>query len=55
VLENRKFPTVIIAFTALDEADVLGHLSHPTFDGYCQKGKPPDVLVALIWFFERAG
>jgi len=51
----RAGNTVIIAFTALDEADVLGHLSHPTFDGYCQKGQPPDVLVALIWFFERAG
>ncbi|OTP72833.1 hypothetical protein PAMC26577_19720 [Caballeronia sordidicola] len=46
----RAGSIVIIAFTALDEADILGHLSHPTFDGYCQKGQPPDVLMALIKF-----
>ena len=51
----RAGNTVIIAFTASDEADVLAHLSHPTFDGYCQKGQPPDLLVASIWFSERAG
>lgn len=45
---------VIIAFTALDEVDILGRLSHPIFDGYCQKGQPPDVLVALIKSFGPA-
>jgi CheY-like chemotaxis protein len=47
----RAGSIVIIAFTALDEADILGHLSHPPFDSYCQKGQPPDVLVALIKTF----
>jgi two-component system, OmpR family, response regulator len=42
---------LIIAFTAHDEADVLGRLSHPTFDGYCQKGQPPSALIALIHHF----
>jgi two-component system, OmpR family, response regulator len=51
----RAGNTVVIAFIALNEADVLGHRPHPTFDGYCQKGQSPDVLVALIRFFERAG
>jgi two-component system OmpR family response regulator len=44
---------VIIAFTALDEADVLRHLAHKTFDGYCQKGQPPETLVSLIDLFGR--
>jgi two-component system OmpR family response regulator len=47
----RAGNTVILAFTALDEADVLGHLSHPLFDGYCQKGQPPAALIALIRHF----
>ena len=44
---------VIIAFTALDEAEVLRHLLHTAFDGYCQKGQSPLVLVALIESFGR--
>jgi two-component system OmpR family response regulator len=44
---------VIIAFTALDEADVLRHLLHTSFDGYCQKGQSPTVLVSLINSFGR--
>ena len=44
---------VIIAFTALDEAEVLRHLFHTSFDGYCQKGQSPLVLVALINSFGR--
>jgi CheY-like chemotaxis protein len=39
---------VVIAFTALDEDEVLRHLTHLIFDGYCQKGQPPSVLVGLI-------
>jgi two-component system, OmpR family, response regulator len=42
---------LIIAFTALDEAEVLTHGSHAMFDGYCQKGQPPAVLIALIEHF----
>jgi two-component system OmpR family response regulator len=41
----------IIAFTALDEAEVQRHLSDHEFDGYCQKGQPPATLLALIWTF----
>jgi two-component system OmpR family response regulator len=44
---------VIIAFTVLDEAEVLRHLLHTSFDGYCQKGQSPLVLVALIDSFGR--
>jgi CheY-like chemotaxis protein len=49
----RTDSIVIIAFTALDEAEVLRHLFHTSFDGYCQKGQSPMVLVALIDSFER--
>ena len=44
---------VIIAFTALDEAEVMRNLLHTAFDGYCQKGQSPLVLVALIDSFGR--
>lgn len=44
---------VVIAFTALDEDEVLKHLAHETFDGYCQKGQPPETLVSLINLFGR--
>jgi CheY-like chemotaxis protein len=47
----RTRAIVIIAFTALDEADVL--LFHTSFDGYCQKGQSPTVLVSLINSFGR--
>jgi two-component system, OmpR family, response regulator len=42
---------VILAFTALDESEVRRHLTHITFDGYCQKGQSPAALVALIEYF----
>lgn len=47
---------VILAFTALDEREVLRHLTHSnttSFDGYCQKGQSPTVLLALIEHFIR--
>jgi CheY-like chemotaxis protein len=47
----RTGNTIILAFTALDEADVLRHLRHQIFDGYCQKGQSPDALIALIEHF----
>lgn len=47
----RTGNTVILAFTSLDEADVLRHLRHQVFDGYCQKGQSPDALIALIGHF----
>jgi len=49
----RTSHIVIIAFTALDEAEVRRHLLHTSFDGYCQKGQSPSVLVALIDSFGR--
>ncbi|AME26888.1 response regulator [Burkholderia sp. PAMC 26561] len=49
----RTGSIVIIAFTALDEAEVLRHLLHTSFDGYCQKGQSPGVLIALIDSFGR--
>jgi two-component system, OmpR family, response regulator len=42
---------IILAFTALDESEVLRHLTHLMFDGYCQKGQSPAALVALIEYF----
>jgi CheY-like chemotaxis protein len=49
----RTGSIIILAFTALDEAEVLRHLTHLTFDGYCQKGQSPAALVALIEHFMR--
>ncbi|RFU44541.1 response regulator [Paraburkholderia sp. DHOC27] len=38
----------IIAFTALDEAEVRRHFADHEFDGYCQKGQQTSHLVDLI-------
>jgi len=51
--DSRTGSIVIIAFTALDEAEVLRHLRHTSFDGYCQKGQSPLVLMTLINSFGR--
>jgi CheY-like chemotaxis protein len=40
--------TVIFAFTALQAQEVQRHLIGHEFDGYCQKGQPPDALVTFI-------
>lgn len=45
---DRTRETVIIAFTALGEETVRPEAVHAGFDGYCQKGNPPDALVDLI-------
>lgn len=42
---------VIVAHTALDEAEVRRHLSDSEFDGYCQKGQSPAKLLELIKTF----
>ena len=47
----RTGSIIILAFTALDEAEVLRHGSHAMFDGYCQKGQSPAALIALIEHF----
>jgi CheY-like chemotaxis protein len=39
---------VIIAFTALHAQEVQRHLIGHEFDGYCQKGQPPDALVTFL-------
>jgi two-component system, OmpR family, response regulator len=41
----------IIAFTALDEAELCRHLAGQEFDGYCQKGQSPANLLALVMAF----
>ncbi|MGX7002298.1 response regulator [Caballeronia sp. KNU42] len=46
--DPRTSENVIIAFTALDEAEVLRHLTGNEFDAYCQKGQPPTQLLGLI-------
>jgi two-component system, OmpR family, response regulator len=46
--DPRTRGTAIIAFTALDEAEVRRHPVGNHFDGYCQKGQSPAQLVALI-------
>lgn len=46
--DQRTSGIAIIAFTALDETEVLRHLTDHEFDGYCQKGQPPTHLLALI-------
>ncbi|MEX3897864.1 PleD family two-component system response regulator [Paraburkholderia sp. BR10954] len=43
----------LIARTALDEAEVRRQLAGQEFDGYAQKGCPPDPLVALVRLFAR--
>jgi two-component system OmpR family response regulator len=47
----RTGNTVIIAFTALDEANVLRNITHQSLDGYCQKGQSPAALISLIEHF----
>lgn len=40
--------SVIIAFTALDEREVLRRVNGTEFDGYCQKGQILDALATFI-------
>jgi CheY-like chemotaxis protein len=49
--DPRTHQIVILAFTALDESEVLRQLTHQMFDGYCQKGQSPNALIALIEHF----
>ncbi|SAL23041.1 response regulator receiver protein [Caballeronia peredens] len=44
----RTRDAVIIAFTALGEESVRSEGLHAGFDGYCQKGNTPAMLVRLI-------
>ncbi|GAB5098035.1 response regulator [Caballeronia sp. HLA56] len=46
--DQRTNHVSIVAFTALDESEVLRHVVDSEFDGYCQKGQPPASLVALL-------
>ncbi|WP_075357187.1 response regulator [Caballeronia sordidicola] len=46
--DARTREITIIAFTALDEAEVLRHLTDHEFDGYFQKSQSPTHLLALI-------
>jgi CheY-like chemotaxis protein len=49
----RTRETVIVAHTALDEAEVRRHLDDDEFDGYLQKGDSPRRIVALLATFTR--
>ncbi|MBT2795336.1 hypothetical protein [Paraburkholderia strydomiana] len=49
--DARTGEMVIIAHTALDEAEVRRNVETREFDGYAQKGWPPSHLVALIMMF----
>lgn len=49
--DARTAHIAIVAYTALDAADVRPHLTDAEFDGYCQKGQSPEKLVALIETF----
>lgn len=51
--DPRTARIAIVAHTALDEAEVRRHLSDSEFDGYCQKGQPPENLLTLIKSFLR--
>jgi two-component system, OmpR family, response regulator len=51
--DPRTCNVVIVAFTALDEAEVRKHLADQEFDGYCQKGQTPANLVGLVTGFTR--
>ncbi len=48
---GRTSGIAMIAFTALDEAEVRRHLTDQEFDGYCQKGQTPANLLALVMTF----
>jgi two-component system OmpR family response regulator len=51
--DPRTSNIAIVAFTALDEAEVRRHLADQEFDGYCQKGQAPTSLVDLVVGFAR--
>jgi len=52
--DSRTSETVIVAFTALDDdGDVHKHLVDHSFDGYSQKGQPPNKLAALVMSFRH--
>ncbi|MEC5409361.1 response regulator [Paraburkholderia sp. MPAMCS5] len=46
VLSTRH--AAIVAFTALDEREVRERGELAGFDGYCQKGQPPEELLTVI-------
>jgi two-component system, OmpR family, response regulator len=46
--DERTCGIAIIAFTALDDAEVCRHIVDGEFDGYYQKGQRPSDLVALV-------
>jgi two-component system, OmpR family, response regulator len=44
----RRQSIAIVAFTAVDASEVLRRSAPGDFDGYCQKGVPPAMLLALV-------
>ena len=46
---------VMIAFTALDKAEVKRHMKDHEFDAYCRKGSAPDEIVNFLdWFLVKS-
>ncbi|MFP4896904.1 response regulator [Paraburkholderia sp. EG304] len=46
--DARTQHLVLLAFTAYDEVTVRANGIAAGFDGYCQKGAPPDLLLSLL-------
>jgi two-component system OmpR family response regulator len=44
----RRPSIAIVAFTAVDASEVLRRAAPGDFDGYCQKGVSPAMLLALV-------
>ena len=51
--DPRTLDIAIIAYTALDEAEVRRHLEGDEFDGYLQKGRTLAMLVDLVTTFTQ--
>jgi two-component system, OmpR family, response regulator len=53
--DARRPSIAIVAFTAVDASEVLRRATPGDFDGYCQKGAPPAMLLALVKSLLYAG
>jgi two-component system OmpR family response regulator len=53
--DARRTSIAIVAFTAVDASEMLRRATPGDFDGYCQKGVPPAMLLALVKSLLYAG
>jgi two-component system, OmpR family, response regulator len=49
--DARTSEVAIVAFTALDEAELRHHVVDHEFDAYYQKGQAPSRLATLVTLF----